>query len=203
MRGGAPSSMPRSGGRCRGGARRRARDPGRALRRGCRPDRAVCARRCGGRGRLASKVSEGKKAEGAKFSDYFDSAEPLAKMPSHRILAMFRGEKEGDPRLATSSRKTPRSAASGPSPYELRIARTLRHRGSRPAGRQMAHRNRALGLAHQDAGPSRHRSAHAAVEGGGGGGRAGVRRAICATCCSPRRPARARPWASIRASAPA
>jgi len=45
-------------------------------------------------GRLLSKVREGKQDEGAKFSDYFDFAEPFAKLPSHRILAMFRGEKE-------------------------------------------------------------------------------------------------------------
>ncbi|WP_245923986.1 Tex family protein [Paractinoplanes atraurantiacus] len=47
------------------------------------------------RGRLVAKVTEGKQTEGAKFSDYFDFAEPYAKLPSHRILAMFRGEKEG------------------------------------------------------------------------------------------------------------
>ncbi|XVV09521.1 Tex family protein [Actinoplanes sp. CA-131856] len=47
------------------------------------------------RGRLVAKVNEGKQTEGAKFSDYFDFAEPYAKLPSHRILAMFRGEKEG------------------------------------------------------------------------------------------------------------
>ena len=37
----------RQGGRRRGGARRRARDFGRAIRRGCRPDRRHCASRCG------------------------------------------------------------------------------------------------------------------------------------------------------------
>ena len=46
------------------------------------------------RGRLVSKVREGRQEPGAKFSDYFDFAEPLAKIPSHRALAMFRGEKE-------------------------------------------------------------------------------------------------------------
>ena len=47
------------------------------------------------RGRLLAKVRDGKQTEGAKFADYFDFAEPYAKLPSHRILAMFRGEKEG------------------------------------------------------------------------------------------------------------
>jgi len=46
------------------------------------------------RGRLTSKVREGKETEGAKFADYFDFSEPLTKLPSHRILALFRGEKE-------------------------------------------------------------------------------------------------------------
>jgi uncharacterized protein len=46
------------------------------------------------RGSLTSKVRDGKKTEGAKFADYFDFAEPLTRLPSHRILALFRGEKE-------------------------------------------------------------------------------------------------------------
>ena len=46
------------------------------------------------RGRLVAQVRDGKQTEGAKFADYFDFAEPYAKLPSHRILAMFRGEKE-------------------------------------------------------------------------------------------------------------
>jgi len=45
-------------------------------------------------GLMASTVRNGKKAEGEKFKDYFDFSEPLTKLPSHRILAMFRGEKE-------------------------------------------------------------------------------------------------------------
>jgi uncharacterized protein len=46
------------------------------------------------RGRLVSKVRDGKQDEGAKFADYFDFAEPFTKLPSHRVLAAFRGEKE-------------------------------------------------------------------------------------------------------------
>ncbi|QQQ78503.1 RNA-binding transcriptional accessory protein [Saccharothrix sp. 6-C] len=45
-------------------------------------------------GRLASKVREGKEEDGAKFADYFDFSEPFGKLPSHRILALLRGEKE-------------------------------------------------------------------------------------------------------------
>ncbi|MCB1842152.1 MAG: RNA-binding transcriptional accessory protein, partial [Halioglobus sp.] len=44
---------------------------------------------------IAAKVVPGKENEGAKFSDYFAHAEPLAKAPSHRALAMFRGRNEG------------------------------------------------------------------------------------------------------------
>ncbi|MFT3869076.1 MAG: Tex family protein [Nibricoccus sp.] len=43
---------------------------------------------------VSSKVIAGKETEGAKFKDYFDWTEPLAKTPSHRLLAMRRGEKE-------------------------------------------------------------------------------------------------------------
>nr|WP_321271734.1 Tex family protein [uncultured Tolumonas sp.] len=44
---------------------------------------------------LRAQVIEGKQAEGAKFSDYFDHQEPIAKVPSHRTLAMLRGRNEG------------------------------------------------------------------------------------------------------------
>ncbi|MGE3876293.1 MAG: Tex family protein [Parvibaculaceae bacterium] len=44
--------------------------------------------------RLKSEVRAGKKEQGAKFSDYFDFTETLTKMPSHRALALFRGERE-------------------------------------------------------------------------------------------------------------
>jgi uncharacterized protein len=47
------------------------------------------------RGRMVSLVQEGKQESGAKFADYFAFSEPLTKLPSHRILALFRGEKEG------------------------------------------------------------------------------------------------------------
>ncbi|MFJ7246263.1 Tex family protein [Kitasatospora sp. NPDC098652] len=47
-----------------------------------------------GRGRLVARVRDGKEGDGAKFADYFDFSEPFTKLPSHRILAMLRGEKE-------------------------------------------------------------------------------------------------------------
>ncbi len=44
---------------------------------------------------LCSSMVKGKSDEGAKFSDYFDHQEPLARVPGHRALAMFRGRSEG------------------------------------------------------------------------------------------------------------
>ena len=44
---------------------------------------------------LSAKVCKGKEEEGAKFSSWFDWEENMMKAPSHRILAMFRGENEG------------------------------------------------------------------------------------------------------------
>ena len=51
-------------------------------------------------GELRSRVVAGKQAEGAKFGDYFAHDERLAKVPSHRALAMFRGRNEGILQLA-------------------------------------------------------------------------------------------------------
>ncbi len=46
-------------------------------------------------GLLAARLVEGKEQEGAKFRDYFEHTEPLAKVPSHRALAMLRGRNAG------------------------------------------------------------------------------------------------------------
>lgn len=46
-------------------------------------------------GRLRSSVKTGKDTAGEKFKDYFDFAQPLHTLPSHRVLALLRGEKEG------------------------------------------------------------------------------------------------------------
>jgi uncharacterized protein len=45
-------------------------------------------------GVIRAKVIEGKENDGAKYRDYFDHAEPLAKIPSHRMLALLRGRRE-------------------------------------------------------------------------------------------------------------
>ena len=46
-------------------------------------------------GKVRSSVARGKAEEGAKFSDYFDFDQPIGQLPSHRLLALLRGEKEG------------------------------------------------------------------------------------------------------------
>src|SRR2546428_9754243 len=46
------------------------------------------------KGVVKSSVMKGKEEEGAKYQDYFDWSEPLMSAPSHRLLAMRRGEKE-------------------------------------------------------------------------------------------------------------
>jgi protein Tex len=46
-------------------------------------------------GIVESKVMKGKEADGQKYKDYFEWKEPIAKTPSHRLLALRRGEKEG------------------------------------------------------------------------------------------------------------
>src|SRR4051794_36731523 len=71
------------------------------------------------RGRVVAKVRDGKQESGAKFSDYFDFAEPFTKLPSHRILAMFRGEKEDVLDLALEA--SPEDQV-GPTDYEIDIA---------------------------------------------------------------------------------
>ncbi|MHA6764348.1 Tex family protein [Streptacidiphilus sp. PAMC 29251] len=74
-----------------------------------------------GRGRLSARVRDGKEEAGAKFSDYFDFAEPFTKLPSHRILAMLRGEKE-DILDLTLEPYTDEADAEAPGGYEARIA---------------------------------------------------------------------------------
>ena len=49
---------------------------------------------------ITSKLMKGKEAEGIKYSDYFDFSEPLNRCPSHRLMAMLRGEDEGFLRLS-------------------------------------------------------------------------------------------------------
>ncbi|MGH8999341.1 MAG: Tex family protein, partial [Acidimicrobiia bacterium] len=83
------------------------------------------------RGRLVSVVRAGKSDAGAKYADYFDFSEPFGRLPSHRILALFRGEKE---EILTLSME-PEDAG----PYQARLARRfgIDDRG-RPGDRWLA-----------------------------------------------------------------
>ncbi len=100
------------------------------------------------RGRLVAKVREGKQEQGAKFADYFDFSEPFTELPSHRVLAMLRGEKEEVLDLSLEPEPEPAGEAAeggalrettGPSEYERAIARRfgIEDRG-RPADRWLA-----------------------------------------------------------------
>ncbi|HLS79065.1 MAG TPA: Tex family protein [Nocardia sp.] len=73
------------------------------------------------RGQLTSEVRPGKEEAGAKFADYFEFSEAFSSLPSHRVLALFRGEKEE----VLSLRLEPDSEEPEPnqrSVYETRIA---------------------------------------------------------------------------------
>src|SRR2546429_3467838 len=70
--------------------------------------------------RMASTVRRGKKTEGEKLKDYFDFSQSLHKLPSHRILAMFRGEKEEVLELQIQPDAEPQTAGE-PGAYERKI----------------------------------------------------------------------------------
>jgi uncharacterized protein len=73
------------------------------------------------RGCLCSRIRAGKAEPGAKFADYFEFSEALVRLPSHRILALFRGEKEEV--LTLELIPDPAAADHGdPSGFERRIA---------------------------------------------------------------------------------
>ncbi|MGI8816580.1 MAG: Tex family protein [Pseudonocardia sp.] len=88
------------------------------------------------RGAMRSTVRAGKETEGAKFADYFEFGEPFQKLPSHRILALFRGEKEDVLNLVLEPEP---SRDDGPSSFEGSIAARFEivDRG-RPADRWLA-----------------------------------------------------------------
>jgi uncharacterized protein len=75
-------------------------------------------------GYVKSRVEEGKEAEGSKFRDWFDFAEPIVCMPSHRALALLRGRNEGvlNVSLELDCELDPEQVKPGPNPCEQRIA---------------------------------------------------------------------------------
>jgi uncharacterized protein len=93
------------------------------------------------RGRLVSRVRDGKQEAGANFADYFEFGQPFTRLPSHRILAMLRGEKEEILDLDLDPQEAPAAGAPAGdrSDYEAIIARQfgLADQG-RPADRWLA-----------------------------------------------------------------
>ena len=72
---------------------------------------------------LSARVVEGKRAEGAKFSDYFAHSESWATAPSHRALAMLRGRNEG---VLSLDLEIDADAAPGTGPAEAIVRGALR-----------------------------------------------------------------------------
>ncbi|GAA1257903.1 Tex family protein [Arthrobacter pascens] len=104
-------------------------------------------------GRMVSRVKKGKETEGQKFADYFDFSQAPSGMPSHRVLALLRGEKDGvlELDLAEADPADDDALAAARARYESAVARFLgvADRG-RPADAwllqtaQMAWRSRVL-----------------------------------------------------------
>ncbi|WP_374340803.1 Tex family protein [Azonexus sp.] len=95
----------------------------------------------GEHGHVRSTVVEGKETEGAKFRDWFDFAEPIGELPSHRALALFRGRNEGflNVGLVLDSELDPEQVKPGPNPCEQRIAARFGIRAQgRPADKWLA-----------------------------------------------------------------
>ena len=84
------------------------------------------------RGEWRSTVVPGKEDEGVKFSDYFNASEPVKSVPSHRVLALLRGRKEGILRLAVVL--PDEDGAAGPDRARAAHCRARRHRAEGPAG---------------------------------------------------------------------
>ena len=92
------------------------------------PDLAADLReRLWAQGRLVSRVKKGKESDGQKFADYFEFAQAPAGMPSHRVLALLRGEKDGvlELDLAEADPKDDDALAAARKRYESAVARCL------------------------------------------------------------------------------
>jgi len=92
-------------------------------------------------GLLRSTVVEGKESEGAKFRDWFDFAEAIADMPSHRALALLRGRNEGflNVSLVLDSELDTDNLKPGPNACEQRIAARFGIKNqNRPADKWLA-----------------------------------------------------------------
>ncbi len=160
-------------------------------------------------GQLHSRLRSGKdekQADVAKFRDYFDYQEPIAKVPSHRALAVFRGRAQEvlDLQLTLAAERVGpdhdlrQCQSVGRSPYRpVRGLASPGPRGRRPAG-QMCQ----LDLARQAQSVDRARPVRAACAKRPRRRRSGSLPTTCATCCWQRRPGRGWCWDWTRASEP-
>lgn len=108
------------------------------------------------KGIFRTKILSGKEDEGIKYKDYFDWEEPVSTSPSHRILAMRRGEKEGFLSLRVSP----------PEEDALAILESLFVKGEGTAAQQVktaVHDCYTSRLAEQLGRPRRHGIAHDTV----------------------------------------
>ncbi|MFJ5699869.1 Tex family protein [Arthrobacter sp. NPDC093139] len=78
-------------------------------------------------GRMVSRVKKGKEVEGQKFADYFEFSQAPSGMPSHRVLALLRGEKDGvlELDLAEADPSDDDALAAARARYESAVARFL------------------------------------------------------------------------------
>jgi uncharacterized protein len=78
-------------------------------------------------GRMVSRVKKGKETEGQKFKDYFEFSQQPSAMPSHRVLALLRGEKDGvlELDLAEAEPADDAALAAARARYEAAVARFL------------------------------------------------------------------------------
>ena len=127
-------------------AGRRPGDPGRAVRRGRRPDRRPARADVDARAGWSPRSARARRRPGAKFADYFDFAEPFTKLPSHRILGAVPRREGGGPRPHPGAR-TPTDRTPG-AVDRLRAA-DRRPRSASPtegrAGRPVARRHACAG----------------------------------------------------------
>ena len=92
------------------------------------PDLAATLReRLWTQGRMVSRVKKGKEADGQKFADYFEFNQAPSGMPSHRVLALLRGEKDGvlELDLAEADPSDDAALAAARARYETAVARCL------------------------------------------------------------------------------
>ncbi len=141
---------------------------------------------------VRSRVVPGKEEEGAKFRDYFEWDEPAAAAPSHRMLAMRRGENEGFLYLRLAP----------PEEDAVRLLEGMFVKGRSPASEQVRAWPSRTATSACSRSPWRPRCAWRPRS-------TRTRRpsasspTTCASSCSPRRWAAASSWPSTPASAPA